>query len=555
MADLWIIEAPGKKEILARSLDRLGHRAEVIATSGYIMDIDGKGLGIDVRLDDVGRAPKSRDTIERIREAAKNAAKVYIATDADQAGDVIALDVADVIRDIKPNPVRVRVTGLDQDAITQSLARAEKVTRTRAAPGRARAIVDRLLGVAFTSQSGSTGRTQAAALSSVAMAPKGFADLYTIVAPCTTGGGHFYLETTPDHVIGADDLEMLLASPIRPVKPGDPCLAGFQPRHFGDILLAGSDVAAKAGMPRPISEVGAMCQELYTAGMMSYPRSGLHCYSAYALKRIDRNTSGLSHEVVANKKVLRADSEISGHDAPHPLLKPAQSSSPGLVTPNNLLTEVQNGAIRAANLWPAQIPEHEDLIDALMGSGLKRRQAVAMASRRWLRWDGAPPPGLRKPEESSKFTRPADAALLDLMLQRGIGRPGSWADLPGQITGKSMVEIKGGSLVLTAKGQAALDATPGFLRDPDFSAMVERICETAEPGPDEAPWRNIAIAVMKATPPEAQARIRVALLDAAKDRTTTSTPAPPSTPTIEDLGIDTSVRAPSRAPTMAPTPR
>lgn len=564
MADLWIIEAPGKKELIARTLRQMRVTADVFATGGYLMEFGRGGIGISKSLDDVGRVPINRETIIKLVEAASQADNVVIATDADQAGDVIALDVFNFIKaKVKKSPIRVRPTGLDFDAITIALKNAGPIDPKMAAPGRARAIIDRILGYTWTSSSGSTGRTQASTLSTIKKLPQGFANVYTITVPCSDGGAPFYLQTTPDHQISQFWLERLLGADVRPVGIGDSQLCRMQAPHFGDILLNASDAGINHGTPRSIAEIGDMCQQLYISGLMSYPRSNVRGYSPYAIKKIQKHADFYGHDVIQDEKAIRSADQNTGHDAPYPLVRPAINNSPGLTTPNGLLSVIHQGAIRGSKLWPAETPNRHDLIDALIGAGIDSEIALAVSKRRWVRWHGAPPPGLENPRKSKMFTRSLDAAMLDVMLQRGIGRPGSWPELPGQIIEKGLVELKNGTLQLTTLGEKALATTPKFLQDPDFSMRVEELCETTAPGDGTAPWRDAVIAVMKSIPIDDQIHVKNMLnREAAPARPTDGQPSPvrqqtsaqPSyvAPTLADLGIDTTVFAPTPEPMIAP---
>lgn len=548
--ELWIIEAPGKIATLEKSLAALGRKAEVVATVGYIMTFRG-WLGITPDLRDVGRVPVNDEIIPKLREAACGAGQVYIATDSDSAGNVIALDVAQAIADIAPSPLRVRLAGLDRNSVKRALREAGPVTAFDAAAGRGRAMIDRILGVAFSTGSGSTGRIKAALLSRVSEAAPGCATVYTLVAPATDFGPAFHLDISPDQDIGADVLEKLMRSGIRPVLPGDPCQTGFSPRHFGDILVAATDTATRHGESRSVAEIGRTFQQLYSDGKTSYLRSNTRGYSEYAHARIVAEAGWLGAGVEPNERTIRANSR-NGHDAPYLLESAAPVTTPGMLTPNHLMAEIHQANVRATHFWPVQIPDSHDLRQALMEAGIDSAMARKLSQRRWLRWDGAIPPGMKNHSSASRLIRRSDAAVLGLMLEHGIGKAGSWPNVPEALTGGGdpLVVGQGGSIGLTPAGQDALAATPDFLRDPNFSASVEAAC-IEQAGSGEQPWRQIVISVMENLPAEAKARVRQTLIDGHGPRA--SRPQPEMhVPSIADLGVDTSVRAEAPQPVLAP---
>src|SRR3546814_18737427 len=103
-------------------------------------------IGIDRSMRDFARAPLDPTIAHRIREEVAKAGRVVIATDADAEGDVIAWDVAELIRDIHPDPVRVRLRGMDAESIRAAIVNPSPVRREDAIPGRTRATPARQAG-------------------------------------------------------------------------------------------------------------------------------------------------------------------------------------------------------------------------------------------------------------------------------------------------------------------------------------------------------------------------------------------------------------------------
>ena len=87
---LVIVESPAKARTISRIL---GSKYDVQASVGHIRDLPKAKLGIDV---EQGFAPQyviPRDkskTVTQIKEAAKKAGTVYLATDPDREGEAIA---------------------------------------------------------------------------------------------------------------------------------------------------------------------------------------------------------------------------------------------------------------------------------------------------------------------------------------------------------------------------------------------------------------------------------------------------------------------------------
>src|SRR3546814_15373796 len=111
VADLFIIEAPGKARQLETILANLGLDARVQATKGHLMSMPGRltPIGIDRSMRAFARAPLDPTLAHRIRAEAAKAGRVVIATAADAEGAVMAWDVAGLLRDRTPNQEEARV--------------------------------------------------------------------------------------------------------------------------------------------------------------------------------------------------------------------------------------------------------------------------------------------------------------------------------------------------------------------------------------------------------------------------------------------------------------
>jgi len=95
---LVIVESPTK----ARTIQPLlGSEYRVLASMGHVRDLPRKDLGVDIEHDFAPHyvtAPKKRDAIKRLRQAAREAGAIYLATDPDREGEAIAWHVLQVMR-------------------------------------------------------------------------------------------------------------------------------------------------------------------------------------------------------------------------------------------------------------------------------------------------------------------------------------------------------------------------------------------------------------------------------------------------------------------------
>ena len=90
MANLVIVESPAKAATIK---GYLGTNYKVVASKGHIRDLPKSTLGVDV---ENGFAPHyinirgKGDVITQLKKDAKNASKIYLATDPDREGEAIS---------------------------------------------------------------------------------------------------------------------------------------------------------------------------------------------------------------------------------------------------------------------------------------------------------------------------------------------------------------------------------------------------------------------------------------------------------------------------------
>ncbi len=188
---LFVIEAPGKVKTLEKSLKRLGMAGAKIAhTKGHFVRFPAglRPLGItaDYQTPGLSANPLVKG---RLRSLAKDAV-VYIATDDDQEGHLIAVDVYDAIKDLARRTVRMPLRDVSVAGVRQALERAAAVVPHTGRPAHVRRIVDRLIGYTYSRQGVACGRVSSALLAAFARRPPIIGHVVLSV-PATDGGAPF----------------------------------------------------------------------------------------------------------------------------------------------------------------------------------------------------------------------------------------------------------------------------------------------------------------------------------------------------------------------------
>lgn len=167
MNTIIVIEAPGKIETIKKAL-RSKNRSgiELVSTGGHFFDYPKslRPLGISPHYEETGRRPDPV-RLNRLKDACRDR-HVIIATDGDQEGHAIAEDVARAVGGEARSIRRCIFRDLSPATIGRALKNCRRHDARLARPGRARRILDRLIGSAWLHQDNgfAAGRVSSALL-------------------------------------------------------------------------------------------------------------------------------------------------------------------------------------------------------------------------------------------------------------------------------------------------------------------------------------------------------------------------------------------------------
>jgi len=143
---LVVVESPTKARTLKKFLDR---RYDVVASMGHVKDLPRSRLGVDVAN---GFAPRyivikgKAPILKELKEAAKQASFVYMATDPDREGEAISWHLSDALRAVNPAIKRIEFHEITKEAVQHALARPREIDLNLVNAQQARRILDRLVG-------------------------------------------------------------------------------------------------------------------------------------------------------------------------------------------------------------------------------------------------------------------------------------------------------------------------------------------------------------------------------------------------------------------------
>lgn len=141
---LIIVESPAKTKTLKNIL---GKGYDVRASMGHVRDLPKSKLSIDVEHDFAPTyqvIPDKRKVISDLKEAAKGADTVYLASDPDREGEAIAWHLAEALN--LKNPKRIQFNEITRTAVEEALRHPRTVDVHRVDAQQARRVLDRLVG-------------------------------------------------------------------------------------------------------------------------------------------------------------------------------------------------------------------------------------------------------------------------------------------------------------------------------------------------------------------------------------------------------------------------
>ncbi len=147
MADkLIIVESPAKANTIKKFL---GGSTKVVASMGHIRDLPKSKLGVDVNNNFEPEYINIRgkgDLIKNLKRDAKNAKKVYLATDPDREGEAIAWHLSKILDVDSSKITRVTFNEITKSAVQKAIKEPRDIDINLVDAQQARRVLDRIVG-------------------------------------------------------------------------------------------------------------------------------------------------------------------------------------------------------------------------------------------------------------------------------------------------------------------------------------------------------------------------------------------------------------------------
>ena len=143
---LVIVESPAKANTIKKFL---GGNSKVVASMGHIRDLPKSKLGINIENDFEPEYINIRgkgSLINTLKKEAKNAKKIYLATDPDREGEAIAWHLAYILGIDDKSICRVTFNEITKQAVKNGINNPRKIDLNLTNAQQARRVLDRIVG-------------------------------------------------------------------------------------------------------------------------------------------------------------------------------------------------------------------------------------------------------------------------------------------------------------------------------------------------------------------------------------------------------------------------
>lgn len=144
--NLVIVESPTKAKTIGKML---GRNYKVVATIGHLRDLPKSQIGVDIENDFKPKYINVRgkaDKINELKKLAKEAEKIYLATDPDREGEAISWHLANLLDLDLEEKNRVEFSEITKDYVKEAIKNPRKIDMGLVDSQQARRILDRIVG-------------------------------------------------------------------------------------------------------------------------------------------------------------------------------------------------------------------------------------------------------------------------------------------------------------------------------------------------------------------------------------------------------------------------
>jgi DNA topoisomerase-1 len=545
--NLVIVESPAKAKTIGKYL---GSDFKVTASMGHLRDLPKSTLGVDIEngfTPDYQPVKGREDTINELKTAAKNSARVYLATDPDREGEAISWHLKELLGLNDEQALRVTFNEITKKVVQDSIAHPRAIDQNLVDAQQARRILDRIVGYKLSpllwrkiKRGLSAGRVQSVATRMVtdreeeirSFVPEEYWLLEALVSRTAKPGAFkasFYgtenkkmelksaeeVKTVVDAVSGAPFTVSQIKRTEKKRSPSPPFITSTLQQ----------EASRKLGMtPRRTMSIA---QQLYegvdiegegTIGLITYMRTDSLRISEEALADAKSFIVARYGEQYYPGSPTRYKTKNAAQDA-HEAIRPANVH----ITPEQIKSSVTSDQYKLYKLiWSRFIAcQMTNAVYDSVTVDIRSAGYIFRAVNTVIKFAGftavyeegrdddkeeteSPLPDLEEGEalkldqinQEQKFTQPpsryTEATLIKAMEETGVGRPSTYAPTISTILDREYVVKEGRYLRPTALGEVVTSLMKerfSDIVDMNFTARMEEALDSVEKG--EKSWRSL----------------------------------------------------------------
>lgn len=540
---LVIVESPAKAATIGKFL---GNSYKIEASMGHIRDLPKSQMGIDVENDFEPKYITIRgkgDLLSKLRRDAKNADKVFLATDPDREGEAISWHLVHALNLGEEKDIsRITFNEITKTAVKHSIGEARNIDMDLVNAQQARRVLDRMVGYTISDllwqkvkKGLSGGRVQSVALRIIcdreeeilAFIPT---EYWSLVAKLSDKNG----KRLEAKFYGKDDEKMELSDS----QTTDEVVKGLEGQDFQV-----TDVKTGTRQKKPVApfttstlqqeaskhlnmasqKTMMIAQQLYegvnikgegTVGLVSYIRTDSFRISDEAYDSVVAFIKEKYGEPYVNPERIVYKSKGKTQDA-HEAIRPTEV----LRTPESIKDSLSKDQFRLYKLiWERFVASQmSPAVYDTLSVKLKAGEYSFRSSGSSLKFKGFLEAYNKGEEEDEKmipllekgdllkteellpeqhFTQPparfTDASLIKTLEEIGVGRPSTYAPTLTTIQARHYVTKEAKNLYPTELGEVVNNIMKSYFSeivDVDFTANMEKRLDEVENGHEE--WKQI----------------------------------------------------------------
>ncbi|MDY0780240.1 type I DNA topoisomerase [Tenacibaculum sp. IB213877] len=284
--NLVIVESPAKAKTIEKFL---GKDFQVESSFGHIADLPSKELGVDV---DGNFEPKyivssdKKSVVKKLKDLAKKAETVWLASDEDREGEAIAWHLAEQLKLKDENTKRIVFNSITKNAILKAIENPRSINYDLVDAQQARRVLDRIVGYELSPvlwrkvKAGlSAGRVQSVAVRLIVEREREIENFtpvasYRIDAEFENTDGKKFKAKLPKNFDTKEEAEAFLNSCLSAdFKVADLQKKPAKKSPAAPFTTSTLQQEASRKLGFPVAKTMMVAQRLYEAGLITYMRT------------------------------------------------------------------------------------------------------------------------------------------------------------------------------------------------------------------------------------------------------------------------------------------